>query len=327
MKINKELGGTGIFLILFYFFCKNIDVVIGIARKISVALLPFLWAGLIVLILHPVIGRLNKKIKNEKLCSAICMIAFLVLLILLVVVIAPQLIVSITRLIDILKNYDYNFFITYAINKFHLPQEAVSTIENSFGDISSMIIMALQDAIPALMNLTVSIINNIFNFVTGVIIAWYILSEKDLLKQQIKKIINKYRLLKDNSKVFYLWKVAIEKFNGFLSGKIIDSIIVGIICYVFLLITNVEYAGLISLIIGVTNIIPFFGPFIGAIPSSMIILIIAPSKTLMFIIFIIILQQIDGNIIGPKILGDSVGVSKIGIIFAILVGGKLFGFV
>ena len=113
--------------------------------------------------------------------------------------------------------------------------------------------------------------------------------------------------------------------NGFLVGKFLDSLIVGIICFIFMLIFKTDYAILISFIIGVTNIIPFFGPFIGAIPSIFILLISNPLQALIFSIFILILQQIDGNIIGPKILGDSVGVSKIGIMFAIIVGGKMFG--
>ena len=116
-----------------------------------------------------------------------------------------------------------------------------------------------------------------------------------------------------------------DKINGFLVGKFLDSLIVGIICFIFMLIFKMDYAILISFIIGLTNIIPFFGPFIGAIPSIFILLISNPLQALIFSIFILILQQIDGNIIGPKILGDSVGVSKIGIIFAIIVGGKMFG--
>lgn len=111
----------------------------------------------------------------------------------------------------------------------------------------------------------------------------------------------------------------------FLSGKIIDSLIVGIICFVFMIIAGMDYVVLISIIVGVTNIIPFFGPFIGAIPSALILLTSSPEDTLVFLVFILILQQIDGNIIGPKILGESVGLSKLGVMIAILLGGKMFG--
>ena len=117
-----------------------------------------------------------------------------------------------------------------------------------------------------------------------------------------------------------------KTFMGFLSGKILDSLIIGIICYIVCSILNMPYTLLVSVIIGVTNIIPFFGPLIGAIPSALIILMVSPSKCLIFVIFIIILQQIDGNIIGPRILGSSTGITGFWVMFAIIVGSGLFGF-
>jgi predicted PurR-regulated permease PerM len=117
-----------------------------------------------------------------------------------------------------------------------------------------------------------------------------------------------------------------KTFMGFLSGKILDSLIIGIICYIVCSILQMPYALLVSVIIGVTNIIPFFGPLIGAIPSALIILMVDPTKCLIFIIFIIILQQIDGNIIGPRILGNSTGITGFWVMFAIILGSGLFGF-
>jgi hypothetical protein len=111
-----------------------------------------------------------------------------------------------------------------------------------------------------------------------------------------------------------------------INGKIVDSIIIGFICFIFCKIVDMPYAVLISVIIGVTNIIPFFGPFIGAIPSAILVLVESPNMCLVFIIFIIVLQQVDGNIIGPLILGDSIGLSSFWVLFAIIVGGNLFGF-
>ena len=117
-----------------------------------------------------------------------------------------------------------------------------------------------------------------------------------------------------------------KTFMGFLSGKILDSLIIGIICYIVCSILKMPYTLLVSVIIGVTNIIPFFGPLIGAIPSALIILMVDPSKCLIFVIFIIILQQIDGNIIGPRILGSSTGINGFWVMFAIILGSGLFGF-
>ena len=113
---------------------------------------------------------------------------------------------------------------------------------------------------------------------------------------------------------------------GFISGKLLDSAIIGLICYIFCAITNMPYALLVSVIIGVTNIIPFFGPFIGAVPAGLIILLVNPAKCLIFVIFIIILQQVDGNLIGPKILGNSTGISGFWVMFSIILGAGLFKF-
>jgi predicted PurR-regulated permease PerM len=114
--------------------------------------------------------------------------------------------------------------------------------------------------------------------------------------------------------------------GGFISGKILDSLIIGVICYISMLILQMPYAALIAVIVGVTNIIPFFGPIIGAIPSAFLIVFISPVKCLIFIIYLIVLQQIDGNIIGPRILGRTVGLSGFWIMFAILFFGSLYGF-
>ena len=116
-------------------------------------------------------------------------------------------------------------------------------------------------------------------------------------------------------------------FMGFISGKVIDSAIIGVICYICCAIMRMPYVVLVSVIVAVTNIIPVFGPFIGAVPTALIILLVSPMKCLIYVIFIIVLQQIDGNIIGPKILGNSTGINGFWIMFAILLGGGLFGFI
>ena len=116
-----------------------------------------------------------------------------------------------------------------------------------------------------------------------------------------------------------------QVFSGFVRGKLLDSLIIGILCFIGCSILKMPYTPLVSVVVGVTNIIPFFGPFLGAIPSAFLILLVSPLKCLYFIIFIVLLQQLDGNVIGPKILGDSTGISSFWVIVAILVGGGFFG--
>ena len=131
----------------------------------------------------------------------------------------------------------------------------------------------------------------------------------------------------DNRRYIEIYVIRIRDGGGFVKGKLLDSLIIGLICMVFTVVVNMPYAVLVSVIIGVTNIIPFFGPFIGAIPTAALILMVDPLKCVYFVVFIIILQQFDGNILGPKILGNSTGVSSFGVLFSILLFGGLFGFV
>ncbi len=127
--------------------------------------------------------------------------------------------------------------------------------------------------------------------------------------------------------ILHLTTKSNEIFGGFIIGKIIDSAIIGVLCFFGLSILDMPYVMLVSVIVGVTNVIPFFGPYIGAVPSAILILLSDPMKGLYFIIFILVLQQFDGNILGPKILGNSTGLSAFWVIVAILLGGGLFGFV
>lgn len=165
------------------------------------------------------------------------------------------------------------------------------------------------------------------NIIIGLIVSIYILGSKDKFKAQSKKLL--YGLLTPSRTdvILDIGRKCHSIFIGFISGKLLDSLIIGIIAFVVLSILKMPFVLLISVIIGVTNVIPFFGPFIGAIPCALIILLVNPLQCLYFVIFIIILQQIDGNIIGPKILGDSTGLSAFWVIVSILVGGGLFGFV
>ena len=168
----------------------------------------------------------------------------------------------------------------------------------------------------------------VLNFLIGIIVMVYLLLGKDDYVGQSKKLL--YAVCKNKkhaAAVLDVMREAYHIFHGFITGKLLDSLIIGIICFICVSILDMPYALLVSVIVGVTNIIPVFGPFIGAIPSAFLILLVDPMKCLIFIIFIIILQQIDGNIIGPMILGDSTGMNAFWVLFSILIFGKLMGVV
>jgi predicted PurR-regulated permease PerM len=172
-----------------------------------------------------------------------------------------------------------------------------------------------------------ALFSSLWNIVIGLIVSIYFLLDKEKFCAASKKIT--YALF-DEKTANYLVKFGKRSddiFGNFISGKILDSLIIGILTFVVLIIAKMPYATLISVIIGITNIIPFFGPFFGAIPSALIILFVSPVKAMWFLVIVVVIQQIDGNIIGPKILGDSLGISAFWILFALLVAGKLLGLV
>ena len=177
-------------------------------------------------------------------------------------------------------------------------------------------------------NLTVGIINfvsEILNFLIGLIVSVYILFSKETFSAQSKKIVYAVFRTDHANMILHLTKKSNEIFGGFIIGKIIDSMIIGVLCFFGLTILKIPYILLISVIVGVTNVIPFFGPFLGAIPSFFLILLVDPIQSLYFLLFVLALQQLDGNVIGPKILGESTGLSSLWVIIAILVGGSFFG--
>ena len=188
----------------------------------------------------------------------------------------------------------------------------------------------LTQANVVMSNLTegvINIVSELFNAIIGIIVSIYVLFSKESFSMQTKKIV--YALFRPSqaNMILHLTIKSNEIFGGFIIGKIIDSAIIGVLCFIILSILGMPYTLLVSVIVGVTNVIPFFGPYIGAIPSAILILLSDPKMGVYFIIFILILQQLDGNIIGPKILGNSTGLSAFWVVFSILLGGGLFGFV
>ncbi len=175
-------------------------------------------------------------------------------------------------------------------------------------------------------NVSKDIIGSVYTILVSTVTAFYMLMDKDRLCARMKKVCFALFPRERTEKLIYWTRRANRIFAGFITGKIVDSAIIGVICYFCMLIFRMEYPLLISMVIGVTNIIPFFGPFIGWLPCAVILLIVNPMSALWFSIFILVLQQLDGNVIGPFILGDYVGVSALSIMIAIVIGSGLFGF-
>ena len=185
----------------------------------------------------------------------------------------------------------------------------------------------MSSIVPMIYNAGLSIISWFINIILAFVISCYLMWDKLNLLRAIKRII--YAVFSENTakQMINIIKKCNDIFSSFIIGKAIDSLIIGILCFIIMCILRLPYAVLISVIVGITNMIPYFGPFIGAIPGALLLLIISPRQALIFIIMVFLLQQFDGSILGPKILGDSTGLQPIWIIFAITVGGYTAGVV
>lgn len=208
-------------------------------------------------------------------------------------------------------------------------QNSINTYSHEFENwLSTIVIPQASDIIKTLSMSVISVMKVLWNFIIGFVISIYLMFNKDVLSGQAKKIVYAFWKTKTANMVIHEVRSVHQTFVGFISGKVIDSIIIGLLCFIGTTIIGTPYAALVSVIVGVTNVIPFFGPYLGAIPCTIFILIVDlahPLNCVYFAIFIFLLQQFDGNILGPKILGDSTGLSGLWVIISITLFGGLFG--
>lgn len=276
----------------------------------------------------------NKKVKHtiRTVSSIFTVLFFLTMLGLIIYMIVPALIESIVNLVNTMSANVEHFIDWY--NKLEFPGKGTGEWEAYLLKATEYLEKWFNDSIMPQMNgyvesITIGAINVVVvlkNVIIGLIVSVYVLMEKERFEGQAKKIIFAALPIKKANSVIQIVHKIDQIFGGFIIGKMIDSVIIGIICFIGCSILRMPYTLLVSVIVGVTNVIPFFGPLIGAVPCVIIVTITDPLHGLYLLIFILILQQVDGNIIGPKILGDSTGLSSFWVIFAIIVGSGLFGF-
>ena len=291
-----------------------------------------IWVGEILSSLFP------KWKKSDKYAKMIATLACLVILILvvfaLIMMIIPELVNSITNVISYAPSGTQNLeaWLKDILNK---NPNLEKLIIGNYLDISARLSdIATTTVLPNvntyIKNLSSGVLNAlgvVVNIIIGLMVMMYLLNMKTTLASQAKKIVYAVAGVKIGNEIVTEARYIKNMFEKFIVGKIIDSIIIVIINYVFMAIIHMPYALLISVVVGVTNVIPFFGPFIGAIPSIILLLLISPVTALQFAVWILILQQVDGNIIGPKILGQTTGLPSFWVLFSILLFGGLFGIV
>lgn len=329
---------SGILIVLFYLIINNLPAIgngIGVIIK---ALMPFLIGMLLALIMTPLRRWIEKKVmKNvhwrartkRRVATLLCLIVVLLVLAAFFAIIMPQLISSLKSFAENLQSYIDS--IEKALAKLSVSDpELLDNIQKMIRTGSDQLtswLTGAQGGLTKIISFSVSVVKNIINFFIGLIIMFYLLLDEEKFKHQVKKLAYGAFPEKAGDEIMYVGRLSVRMFNSFIAGKAVDSLIIGIVCWLVVTILQMPYAPMIGFIVGITNMIPVFGPFIGAIPCLIILLIINPWQSLEFLIFIIILQQIDGNIIGPHILGDSMGLPTLWVMFAIIVGGALFGVV
>ena len=341
---------TIVLCILFFFVLYKLRELHAFSRTLSAILQPISFGAVLAYVLTPIYNRVRRWLSGwlsgplkgarlvNRLASAGGITASLLFIILvaygLVAAVVPEVVRSIMGIANNMDTYFatasgwFNEFMSrdtiYAPYIRQLLDNVGIYIENLVND------TILPNLNSYLVNLSAGVVQALrvtLNLIIGLIVAAYLLGCKDTLCAQSKKII--YGLFRTPAAnlIVAKFRYAHQVFGGFINGKLLDSLIIGIIAMVFCNLLQFPYPMLLAVIIGVTNVIPFFGPFIGAIPCALLVLLVSPLQCLYFCIFILILQQFDGNILGPKILGDTTGLSSFWVLFSILLFGGLFGFV
>ena len=331
-KVMKERILLITYAVTIFFTLQNIHMFWGILLKVSALLMPFIYGFVIAYVVNWPTQFFSKKLyathcNNKKIIKILSISSGYLLLFgilaIFSVIIVPQLVLSVNQLAANSDNYIASFktFVEEVIAILHMKNFAqIETLtEKAFNFISNEAFLTrVFDAMKNFALVT-------YNWVIGVIISFYLSFNKEDLIRKLDKVAKTCLNKKIYENAANVLSMSHNVFGQFLVGKIIDSFIIGVLCFIGTTFLAIPYSLLISVVVGLTNIIPFFGPFLGAIPCILILLVISPIKALWFSIFILILQQIDGNIIGPKILGNSVGISAIFIMFSVILGGGLFG--
>lgn len=324
--------------IAFFFLVFRFQEILDFGAVILAALRPLLVGIVLAYVLCPVEKALERQFQKVKglsriarpVCVLITVLLALGVLVLFCALVLPQLVDSVSSLVkDLPKLLEIQLdkVNSYLESDNEAAAAVLQMIETAEKSLVSWIKENLFSTVSTVANSLLSIGSAIVNLVISIVVTIYLLLGREHYLGQCRKLF--YAVSRNQRFNRALSEALVQTdriFNGFISGKLLDSLIVGIICFVCLSFLRIPYALLVSVIVGVTNIIPMFGPFIGAVPSAFLLLLVSPAKCLMFIVFIIILQQVDGNIIGPRILGNSTGLSALYVTVAMLLFGKLMGF-
>ena len=344
-------GALGIILcIVFFFFMFRFDQVMSGLRNVQDILMPFIYGAVIAYLLTPTCNfvetHLNSwgegKVKNQekfrRFSSGAGIIASLIfgicIIYLLLAMVLPQVFTSIRGIVEVLPGNvrQWSLWIEQLLadNEIlsnYVEQFTSTAYKNIETWLETKLLPNMQTIVTGVSAGLISAVVVVKNLLIGLIAAAYMMGNRRKFAAQAKKLVYSFFRVPVANDILDEVQFINRLFGGFINGKLLDSLIMGVLCFVIMNLLNMPYSMLISVIVGVTNVIPFFGPFIGAAPSALIVLTVSPVKCIYFLILILVLQQFDGNILGPKILGNTTGLSSFWVLFSILLFGGMFGFV
>ena len=337
--------------ILFFMALNYIGLVRDALGTLIKILSPFIWGLVIAYLLNPLVALLQKRAlgpvcakifarkatKGSGLARGLSVVLAEIFMLALITglffLIIPQLYSSIETIVVNSPTY-IESLTAWATQLLTDYPEIRNYVTQTIGDVNTDIVTWLQSTVLPTLGSVLSnvgtgvryVVTAVYNLVIGIIVSIYILGNIEAFSANAKRLLYSVMSVETAKRFLDALRFTDRTFIGFLTGKLLDSAIIGLICYIACALLDMPYALLVSVIIGVTNIIPFFGPLLGAIPSGIIILMVNPLKCLIFVIFVVLLQQLDGNFIGPKILGSTVGINGFWVMFSIILGAGLFSF-
>ncbi len=345
-EINKKFKENlllGTYLLILYFILLNIKGVMLALGGILSIISPFITAFAMAFVLNLPMTFFERKVFNfldkEKssfvrglkrplsiLATFVTVIGLIVALILFVV---PQIVSSLSTLLDAVPGYMDSFenLLNQYLSSTEILQNIYDTLMNTWQELLKFFANFLSTSLTGILNTTVSITSGFINFILSLVLTIYMLASKETLIYQIKKTLYAFINTTIVDKILSIGRLANTTFAKFITGQCIEAVILGVLCFIGMTIFRMPYSLLVSVLIGVTALIPVFGAFIGTIPAVFLILIINPIQALWFIVFILCLQQFEGNIIYPRVVGNSVGLSAIWVMLAMLVGGSTLGLI
>lgn len=266
--------------------------------------------------------------KGRTLLAAFCsLLSIAIIFTFIVSIVVPQLVDSIASLAETIPSYieESKVLVDRLLTQYDISEELMQQIETYSGQIQQIALSIGSNALPSIINTLMGITTSIANLFMAVVIAVYLLISKEKLNRQVKDMCYAFLPEKANAYCLHIGELSNKTFSSFISGQLVEAIIIGVLCYIGCLVLKIPYAPIVSVVIGCTNIIPIFGPIIGTAVCGVLILFVSPLQAVIFVIFGICLQQFESNLIYPRVVGSSVGLSGLWVLFAITVGGGMFG--